>query len=372
MIHPARSISFDDLIGGMEAAKAAGHVASRECPAGRRLYIYTNRCVYENGWDDFSLLARGLIVHPASRQVIATPFPKFFNVGERGAAIPDLPFEVFEKVDGSLGILHHFDGAWRASTKGAFDSDQAKWIEARIAAEDLSALDTGTTYLVEAVYPENRIVVHYDRAELVMLAAYRADGSELPSDELSDVAGAVGWRAARRHAFGSFADLSDHAKGLPASEEGFVIRYSNGLRLKLKGDEYRRIHSLISRCTPLAMWEAMAAGDDLEAIRRDLPEEFWGDFDSIISLLNGQVGRVQTKVALTAERFADATDKDVGLQLRTLDQDVQSLIFPFRKAGGKIEGKARDTLFKLIRPTGNNLPGYVPSYAMHRIADDAA
>jgi len=177
---------------------------------------------------------------------------------------------------------------------------------------------------------------------------------------------------ARRFAFSSFSDLIEHARGLPATEEGFVIRFSDGLRLKLKGDEYRRIHSLISRCTPLAMWEAMQSGDDLEAIRRDLPEEFWKDFDAIIANLTARIDGIKANVAATAARFSNASDKDVGLQLRSLDPDVQPLIFAWRKAGGKIEGKANIALFKMIRPTGNILAGYTPSYAMRQIAEEAA
>ena len=331
--------------------------------AGRRLYIYTNRCVYENGWDDFFL-------HPATQRVIATPFPKFFNAGERGLAIPALSFEVFEKVDGSLGILHYFDGAWRASTKGAFDSPQARWIERRLAGQDLSALVPGTTYLVEAVYPENRIVVRYDTAELVLLAAYREDGAELNVADLSEVAARLDWRVAKRHAFASFADLFEHAKLLPKSEEGFVIRFSDGLRLKVKGSEYQRIHALISRCTPLAMWEAMCTNDDLEAIRRDIPEEFWGDFDAIRSALAARIDGITTKVVATAERLASATDKEIGLQLKSLDPEVQPLIFGWRKAGGKVDDRARNVLLRMIRPTNNALPGYQPSYAINRIAEE--
>ena len=116
---------------------------------------------------------------------------------------------MFEKVDGSLGILHHFDGEWRASTKGAFDCAQARWIEKRLAGQDLSALIPGTTYLVEAVYPENRIVVRYDIAETVLLGAYRQDGSEMNVDDLCEVAAVLDWRVARRHAFDPFVDLVD-------------------------------------------------------------------------------------------------------------------------------------------------------------------
>jgi RNA ligase len=171
-------------------------------------------------------------------------------------------------------------------------------------------------------------------------------------------------------AFTSFADLVEHAKMLPKTEEGFVIRFSDGLRLKVKGNEYQRIHALISRCTPLAMWEAMVAGDDLDATRRDMPEEFWTDFDEIRSALNARVNDIVAKVAATGATFASATDKEVGLQLKSLDAEVRSLIFAWRKAGGKIEGPAMGILFRMIRPTNNELPGYAPSYALKRIAEE--
>lgn len=206
------------------------------------------------------------------------------------------------------------------------------------------------------IYPENRIVVHYDKAEIVMLAAYGEDGAEINFKTLSDLCDQLGWRIARRHTFSSLVDLTEHARTLPVTEKGFVIRYSNGLRLKLKGGEYRRIHALISHCTPLATWEAVQAGDDLEAIRRDLPEESWGDFDAIVAALTARVDEIRAKVIATAERFADATDKDVGLQLRTLDPDVQPLIFSYRKGGGKLEDKAMAALYRMIRPTNNSLP----------------
>ena len=46
-------------------------------------------------------------------------------------------------------------------------SGPARWL----ANHDLSCLDKETTYLAEAIYPENRIVVHYQHAGLVLLGA---------------------------------------------------------------------------------------------------------------------------------------------------------------------------------------------------------
>jgi RNA ligase len=49
-----------------------------------------------------------------------------------------------------------------------------------------------------------------------------------------------------------------------------------------------------------------------------------------------------------------------------------TLIFPYRKQGGDLlSGRSRQIGFRLIRPTGNELPGYVPSYAINRPLDES-
>lgn len=371
LIHPARQMPFATLMAGLERARGLGFVHRRTHPTtGLQLFIYTPRCIYEDGWDDFAVMARGLVVDEKAERVVATPFPKFFNIGERRAEVPELPFEAFEKLDGSLIIVFQYAERWCAATKGAFDSEQAVWAQLRLDAADLSALVPGTTYLFEAVYPENRIVVRYPEPAMVMLAAYDNDGQELTYEEVLAACRALGWRAARRYEFPSIAAMVSHAGTLPRDDEGLVIRFSNGLRLKLKGAEYCRIHALISRCTPLAMWEAMAACDDMSAIRRDLPEEFWTDFDDIVRLLSASVAAIETRVAEVAASVAHLSDKELGLSLNSMPADVRPYLFGFRKSGA-ITGRSRDSLMRSIRPTGNALAGYLPSYAMGRVLEDA-
>lgn len=372
LIHPARKFDFKSLSEGLADAKQKGLVSEHPGPDGLRLYCYTRQTTYDRLWEEFSLMSRGLILDFVAEHVVATPFPKFFNVGEGTQAIPDLPFETFEKVDGSLIILFHHSGEWRAATKGSFKSEQAQWAQSLISRHDLTALTPGTTYLAEAIYPENRIVVHYQESGLVLLGAYDEGGEELSYVELQSVGDRLGWRTAKRHSFASVSELIVHAEKLSASEEGFVLRFADGLRLKVKGDEYRRIHALISRCTPLAMWEAMQAGDDLESVRRDLPEEFWADFDGIVSRLKVNANNIIEATAREAAQFDGLSDKEVGLALPTIPAEVRSFIFPFRKNGGDLLcGRTRQLLFRSIRPTGNILAGYVPSYAMNRVMDEA-
>lgn len=372
LVHPAHGLPFDELVERLRDARDRRLVYERSEPDGLVLYVYSDRCVYEAAWDEVTVAARGLILDPNARRIVATPFPKFFNLGEGTQVLPDLPFETTEKIDGSLIIIFHHEGRWRTATKGAFDSWQAVWAADHLSRTDLAALQPGVTYLAEAIHPENRIVVRYEQAELVLLAAYRPDGTELRYADVGHVATALGWRAAQRASFASMAELVAHARQLPRSEEGFVLRFDNGLRLKVKGDEYRRIHALISRVTPLAMWEALAAGDDMEAIRRELPEEFWGDFDDIVGLLQSGLARQVERIATAARGVAHLSDKELGLQLATLDEDIRGFIFAYRKSGGNLmSGRSLTGLLRVVRPTGNVLPGYVPSYAMNRLQEEA-
>jgi RNA ligase len=244
------------------------------------------------------------------------------------------------------------------------------WAEARLAQQDLSALQPGTTYLAEAVYPENRIVIAYAEPALVLLAAYDENGLELETAALQKVAAALAWRMAECYYYDSFAALVAEAHQLPASREGFVIRFANGLRLKVKGAEYRRIHALISHCTPLALWEAWAAGDDLNAIRRELPEEFWSDFDGIITLLQQAMAALTTRIAQAVANVASLNDKELGLRLAEQPEAIRSFLFPWRKSNGDLTGKNREALFRAIRPTGNIMADYTPSYAMKRVAEE--
>jgi RNA ligase len=328
--------------------------------------------VYDRAWSSVTVLARGLVLDLADRIVVATPFPKFFNFGEGGYALPEGEFEAFEKLDGSLIIVFHHGGRWWAVTKGDFHATQAAWaLNVLTANPAVAHLDTSKTWLFEAVGPQNRIVVPYGEPALVLLAAFDHQGVELAYGTVQEVADQIGVRAAERHHFARLADLVAYADGLPRTREGFVVRYRNGTRLKIKGAEYRRIHALISRVTPLAIWEAMAAGDDLDSFRRDIPEEFWTDFDAIRNALDDAYAASLASGRAAAASVAHLSDKELGLSLHQVPADVRPHVFALRKAaGGPVPDKLRAVLLRGIRPTGNVLAGYKASYAVARLQDD--
>ena len=371
---------FGELYDGLRREVATGNVVSTSDGA-LELYLYSTKCIYERRWNLFSMIARGLVLEPGARRVVATAFPKFFNYGEVVTAVPDLPFEVTEKVDGSLVVIFHYGGRWRATTKGAFASEQAAWatrhLNERLAP---GALEPGTTYLCEAIYRANRIVVPYAFEGLVLLAAYDERGEELDRARLAQAAAASGMRVVGAHAFDSLDELVAATAALGLDREGFVVRFSNGMRLKLKGEEYLRVHRTMSQCGPLAIWEAMMAGTDLDAVRRDLPEELLSDFDSIRALLGARLQALVGEVLAAAERVKSLSDRELGLLLKEPGHgwsDVaRDFIFACRKgdfrAAASVRGRVRDGLLRRMRPDGNRLEGYVPSSAATRFREESS
>ena len=187
---------------------------------------------------------------------------------------------------------------------------------------------------------------------------------------LATLASQLGWRIARREYLASVSDLLARAKDLPWSEEGWVLRFESGLRLKVKGDAYRKLHALAVKVTPLGVWNMMVDGKDLDAVRGELPEEFWGDFDNIRHLLLVRLNVLTYRLETQHGEWGPLSDKEVGLRLGELPEDIRRLLFIRRKKGTfGSNPELRSKLFDAIRPTGNVLEGYIPSSAADRLVD---
>ena len=174
---------------------------------------------------------------------VAYPLPKFFNIEEvEHFGLPDEQFDVYQKLDGSLGIVYFWDGKWRVNTRGSFESNQA--LTAKFILEDKygsAFLDKELTYLFEIIYPENRIVVNYrDTNDLILLTSFSKQGEEQLSelDRLNSH-----YNVVKRYHFSDYKTI----KSLDwDNHEGFVVKLSNGYRVKIKFDTYCKLHYILS------------------------------------------------------------------------------------------------------------------------------
>lgn len=331
------------------------------------LYGYTDKCTFDRAWDEYTTIARGLILEKASGEVIAVPFKKFWNLGERLISrLENLPAEtgytVHEKVDGSLGIIFNYRGTWYVSTRGSFYSPQAVVAQSLLSKYDMSDVDEDSTLLVEIVYPENRIIVDYGATEeLVLLGAYnRETCREREETYIAILALQTGMRQATRRTL-TINQMVKLKKTLPRQEEGFVVRFGNGLRVKIKGDEYMAVAKMLSRMSPISFWESMVNGIVNKGYLAQLPEELRPRYEPIVVELENQYAVILKEIEQDLERMphfghydgSKEHQKDIGLFIQGNNGIKHgSAIFPVLKM--KIAAIDRYIL-KQIRPTGNQL-----------------
>ena len=237
------------------------------------IYNYSQKTQYERMWNEETLSCRGLVLDSLGN-VVARPFKKFFNLSEVEGEIPDLPFEVFEKMDGSLGIFFWYNGNPIFASRGSFTSDQSKVGWEILKGMDYENLKIGVTYLFEIIYPENRIVVDYgDTEKLVLLGAVETStGEEIPYSGIGE--NLERFELVRKWA--NKKSISELAKENDLIREGYVLRFSNGYRVKVKFEEYCRLHKIITNVSNIDIWEKLKDGLPLNEILDKVPDEFYG------------------------------------------------------------------------------------------------
>jgi RNA ligase len=318
------------------------------------LYDYTRKAMFDGFWTPETMACRGLILDETG-VVVARPLDKFFNLDEhestRLSALPDGPLEITDKLDGSLIVLRWDDDEPVCSTRGAFISEQAVWATSYLRARhDLAGLDRDLTLCFEAIYPANRVVLNYgDREELVLLAARRIDnGAELAYEDLAALAERFGLPLVPRHrvaSLGELLTLAEAAEGI----EGWVVRFSNGVRVKIKVAEYRRLHKLISGLNAARVRDALL-GQGLEELLLALPEEFWPDVRTIGATIEARVATEESRLrAVHADLLAGGAEsrKAYALLARERHQADMPYLFPL------LDGKdIRPLLLKAVDLTG--------------------
>jgi RNA ligase len=304
------------------------------------IFNYSRECQYNGNWDDVTLNCRGLVLD-IKGNVIAKPFPKFFNYEEhKPEDIPNENFEVYEKMDGSLGIIFHYEGEWHIATRGSFTSEQA--IKGKELLDKLSktALIPGYTYLVEIIYPENRIVVDYgDEEKLVVLGAYNNEtGKEVEVGEMVN----EGWEVVMKYkTWGE--DWKTLKKEISKDNEGYVIRFSGGMRMKIKGEEYVRLHRILTNFSTKDIWELLKNGEPLEPFLDRVPDEFDAWVKEVVKDIQTQFDTIKNKIET---EFRELIDKKEFAD-KIADNPNRSLLF---KRLDSYSPQFDEMVWKLIKP----------------------
>jgi RNA ligase len=321
------------------------------------VYNYTKQTQYDSNWNKLTINCRGLILD-AQANLIARPMSKFFNLDEitkyrnhvhdwyglKFSTMFDSPYKIWDKMDGSLGILYKFDGQYGIASRGSFDSEMAHRAT-KILHEKYSHVkfDDEYTYLFEIIYPENRIVINYNCMEDIVLLAkiHKETGREA---NILDETDFIHPKLYDNHDLDSLAMLAEENK------EGFVIHFDNGLRVKYKFDEYKRLHKIMTGVTERDIWWRLRNKESLSDLIDKVPDEYYDWIRAVESKLKGKYGAIKNHVMeIYTKMVKDSRPiikKDVALKYK--DYEYKSILFAI------IDGKEyEETIWRMVRPEAN-------------------
>ena len=277
----------------------------------------------EEEWNEVNIWCRGLVFDIHTKQLANFPLKKFFNLGQLkenslGNLLNKQIRSVAEKVDGSLGICwwNRYTNQPIVHTRGSFRSDQAVWatawlqehMDTNLAADLLG----GKTYLFEIIYPENRIVCNYGGWQgLVCLGVHSRHEDTLVYQEPN--LSLEGFRNTMLYPASSLDALAKEVSQWKADREGVVVLFTDGTRVKLKSEEYLKIHRLRFGMNHNRIVENLKAGNSpvQMLLAEGMPDEFVQE-----------VREVEQEIWRKIHILEDETSqnlKDMKIALGTLD-----------------------------------------------------
>src|SRR3990167_4511906 len=316
-----------------------------------RIFNYTQKCQFDREWDDVTRQCRGLIMNGKTGEILARPFPKFFNYAEHvqnNWPIPNDTPIITEKLDGSLGIMYTLNGRTQIATRGSFVSEQAIWAT-QWWKENKGDEPYGSeiTYIFEIIAPWNRIVVNYDFSGLVHLASINTE-TGLQVDSIMPVA-KVKTIAVN--------DVQELMKLDEPNSEGFVIFYpKENVRMKIKFPEYVRLHKIVTGISEIGVWEMLRDGSDFAPLMEKVPDEFFNWLEGVKKDLTEKYNKIKNHAAAQygglmmdlGMAMEIPTRKDRALEIKKMDNP--SIGFAL------LDGKDPDKIiWKMIRPHGQRV-----------------
>lgn len=298
-------------------------------------FTYDASMVGEADWNWFETVSRGLILNRKTGEIVARPFDKFWNYLENGRTPDKLAHitHIFEKADGSFGILFRENGHYRVTTHGSFWSEQGVWATRFLNQYyDLTGLPDNLTLMFEIIYPENRIVVDYgDTEDLVLLNVRdRHSGRYLDwYSEIVPLANRYGFTLPRVYGFNSVSDILA-ATGDPEFQnmEGWVVQFSDGTRWKFKVDFWLHMHRLMMHFSFRRVLAAYIEGRH-EDYREELPEEIQPEFDRYLHIIENEVRKKEKTVnqLWSSLKFLAGDRKTYAKAVMSKHRNISSLLF---------------------------------------------
>ena len=232
-------------------------------------YCYSQKCEIEESWNDITLACRGLVLDKEGN-ILFNCAKKFFNKDQNQIAKDifnnlDLNnLRNYEKLDGSFIKIFKYNKKLIIGSKTSFENEYTNWAKEIIERDNLKFED-GLSYHFELIVPENRIVVDYKKDKNLYLWAVieTKTGKEL---DIYDK---------RFEKFNKVKLIKDVESYLKKSNVEGIVIYDGKNRLKLKTQEYLKLHKIRTMCSKKRIIELLEEGKSIRDF--EFPDEFIKD-----------------------------------------------------------------------------------------------
>jgi RNA ligase len=300
------------------------------------IWNYTEKTQFTRKWDAVTNICRGLITDDTGK-IVGRSFDKFHNYEEQELKEAKC-VRIFNKADGSLGILFNYNGEWIFTSRGSFESPQAIKGRSMIPDQLLNVLDPSISYVFEIIFPENRIVVNYGTKEcLIFLAAFKTDGTEI--HELIEDGNkipifdfmtnhnieTIEEYTALHPELVIFEDLK--TKNIP-NMEGYVVLIGT-TRIKIKFENYKDLHKMKSNLNVKTVFELIRIGTEFEKILETIPDENHEWFRGLLADVTKQwiVLKQQIKESYSHFHHDGMSRKDFAMIVNKMNPKFKPFMF---------------------------------------------
>ena len=201
------------------------------------------------------------------------------------------------------------------------------------------------TFLFEILYKKNRIVVDYGYEGLVLLSVFRKD-QELSRKEVEVISKEYGFELVEK--FDGIKDFNN-IRNLYARDnaEGFVVKFDNGLRVKLKYKEYCRLHKIVTGINSKIIWEMLKENKDFDEILDHVPDEFYDWVNSTKNSIQERYESVIKSAEEKKESIKDLTRKEQAEIILRDCRNYSGVVFSL--LDNRLD-KAKEISWKLSKP----------------------
>ena len=312
------------------------------------LYLFKYDQINSDFTKSIVKVCRGIILNRDNDwKPVCYPYEKFFNWGEKEASQIDWRHypNIYEKLDGSLISLWYYDYKWHVSTSGTPDAMcyvggtnflfrdlfWKVWNELGYKLPDVSKcaglLDF--TYMFELMTPFNRVVVDHKKNDIKLHGARGLISLQERDPDYIVQEFDLNWKTVKKYNFKNLFEIIDMTKTMKGIEqEGFVVCDYKFNRIKIKCDDYVKLHHCVS---------GMSTRKMIEIIQKNETEEILNYFPSYKEMF-AEIKEKYENLIIETEKCYDnfkniENQKDFALAVK--DLSYSSALFNVRNMKNK-------------------------------------